>query len=74
MSLTSWFQSLVGRPVPASTPTSPGTPATSTGAQALAAVESALCEALCGTQPVVPHSDIENRWKNRRVEFVLVRK
>jgi outer membrane protein OmpA-like peptidoglycan-associated protein len=27
-----------------------------------------------GTRPVVPHSDIENRWRNRRVEFVLVRK
>ena len=24
-----------------------------------------------GTAPVVPHSDIENRWKNRRVEFLL---
>ena len=24
-----------------------------------------------GTQPVVPHSDVENRWKNRRVEFIL---
>lgn len=24
-----------------------------------------------GTLPVVPHSDIENRWKNRRVEFIL---
>ena len=26
-----------------------------------------------GTRPVVPHSDAENRWKNRRVEFVLVK-
>ena len=24
-----------------------------------------------GDNPVVPHSDIENRWKNRRVEFIL---
>ncbi len=24
-----------------------------------------------GTQPVVPHSDTDNRWKNRRVEFIL---
>lgn len=26
-----------------------------------------------GAQPVVPHSDAANRWKNRRVEFVLVK-
>ena len=26
-----------------------------------------------GTEPVVPHSDLENRWKNRRVEFILVK-
>lgn len=26
-----------------------------------------------GTEPVVPHSDLESRWKNRRVEFVLIR-
>ena len=26
-----------------------------------------------GTEPVVPHTDLDNRWKNRRVEFVLVR-
>jgi len=25
-----------------------------------------------GSEPVVPHDDMENRWKNRRVEFVLV--
>lgn len=24
-----------------------------------------------GTRPVVPHGDLENRWKSRRVEFVL---
>ena len=24
-----------------------------------------------GTRPVVPHSDLVNRWKNRRAEFVL---
>ncbi|MFW5785687.1 MAG: FlgD immunoglobulin-like domain containing protein [bacterium] len=26
-----------------------------------------------GTEPVVPHADLENRWKNRRVEFILIR-
>ena len=26
-----------------------------------------------GTQPVVPHSDLDNRWKSRRVEFILVK-
>ncbi|POQ98287.1 hypothetical protein AU468_13810 [Alkalispirochaeta sphaeroplastigenens] len=26
-----------------------------------------------GTEPVVPHSDLENRWQNRRVDFVLLR-
>lgn len=26
-----------------------------------------------GTQPVVPHSDLANRWKNRRVEFILIK-
>jgi flagellar hook assembly protein FlgD/outer membrane protein OmpA-like peptidoglycan-associated protein len=26
-----------------------------------------------GTQPVVPFSDAENRWKNRRVEFILIK-
>lgn len=25
-----------------------------------------------GSEPVVPHDDMENRWKNRRVEFVLM--
>lgn len=24
-----------------------------------------------GKDPLVPHSDLENRWKNRRVEFIL---
>jgi len=24
-----------------------------------------------GADPVVPHGDKENRWKNRRVEFIL---
>jgi outer membrane protein OmpA-like peptidoglycan-associated protein/flagellar hook assembly protein FlgD len=28
---------------------------------------------LGGTDPVVPHGDLENRWKNRRVEFILIR-
>lgn len=27
-----------------------------------------------GDRPVVPHTDLENRWKNRRVEFILERK
>jgi flagellar hook assembly protein FlgD len=26
-----------------------------------------------GADPVVPHSDLDNRWKNRRVEFILER-
>ena len=26
-----------------------------------------------GTEPIVPHTDAENRWKNRRVEFILIR-
>ena len=26
-----------------------------------------------GSRPVVPHWDLEERWKNRRVEFVLER-
>jgi len=26
-----------------------------------------------GTRPVVPHSDLDNRWKNRRVEFILIK-
>ena len=30
-------------------------------------------EGFGGSRPVVPHSDEDNRWKNRRVEFVLVR-
>lgn len=25
-----------------------------------------------GSNPVVPHDDMENRWKNRRVEFVMM--
>lgn len=28
---------------------------------------------LGGTEPIVPHSDLDNRWKNRRVEFVLIK-
>jgi outer membrane protein OmpA-like peptidoglycan-associated protein len=28
---------------------------------------------LGGTEPIVPHSDLEERWKNRRVEFILIR-
>jgi len=30
-------------------------------------------EGLGGAQPIVPFSDLENRWKNRRVEFILIR-
>jgi outer membrane protein OmpA-like peptidoglycan-associated protein len=26
-----------------------------------------------GTEPIVPHTDLDNRWKNRRVEFILIR-
>ncbi len=26
-----------------------------------------------GTEPIVPHTDLENRWQNRRVDFVLIR-
>ena len=26
-----------------------------------------------GKEPVVPHGDLENRWKNRRVEFILLK-
>ena len=29
---------------------------------------------LGGSQPVVPFGDEENRWKNRRVEFILIRR
>jgi outer membrane protein OmpA-like peptidoglycan-associated protein/flagellar hook assembly protein FlgD len=28
---------------------------------------------LGGREPVVPHGDLENRWKNRRVEFILIK-
>ncbi|HET6486223.1 MAG TPA: OmpA family protein, partial [Spirochaetia bacterium] len=28
---------------------------------------------LGGSVPIVPFSDLDNRWKDRRVEFVLVR-
>jgi outer membrane protein OmpA-like peptidoglycan-associated protein len=30
-------------------------------------------EGVGGAAPIVPHSDLENRWKNRRVEFILVK-
>jgi outer membrane protein OmpA-like peptidoglycan-associated protein/flagellar hook assembly protein FlgD len=26
-----------------------------------------------GSRPIVPHTDLDNRWKNRRVEFILIR-
>ncbi len=28
---------------------------------------------LGGSRPLVPHGDLRNRWKNRRVEFLLIR-
>ncbi|WP_028973579.1 OmpA family protein [Spirochaeta cellobiosiphila] len=28
---------------------------------------------LGGANPIVPHADLENRWKNRRVEFILIK-
>jgi len=28
-------------------------------------------EGVGGADPLVPHNDLENRWKNRRVEFIL---
>ena len=31
-------------------------------------------EGIGGQRPIVPHSDLENRWKNRRVEFILLKK
>ena len=30
-------------------------------------------EGFGGYRPVVPHSDLQNRWKSRRVEFILER-
>ena len=30
-------------------------------------------EGIGGAQPIVPHGDLENRWKNRRVEFILLK-
>ena len=30
-------------------------------------------EGIGGAKPVVAHGDIENRWKNRRVEFILLK-
>jgi len=30
-------------------------------------------EGIGGRQPIVPHSDLDNRWKNRRVEFILIK-
>ncbi|MFH2113963.1 MAG: OmpA family protein, partial [Spirochaetota bacterium] len=29
---------------------------------------------LGGTLPLVPHNDLDNRWKNRRVDFLLTRR
>ncbi len=29
---------------------------------------------LGGSQPIVPFSDVKNRWKDRRVEFILIKK
>ncbi|MDC7126023.1 MAG: FlgD immunoglobulin-like domain containing protein [Spirochaetales bacterium] len=30
-------------------------------------------EGLGGKKPLVPHGDLDNRWKNRRVEFILIK-
>ncbi|HAK47582.1 MAG TPA: flagellar motor protein MotB, partial [Spirochaeta sp.] len=30
-------------------------------------------EGIGGKKPIVPHSDLDNRWKNRRVEFILLK-
>ncbi len=30
-------------------------------------------EGLGGQKPLVPHSDLDSRWKNRRVEFILIK-
>ncbi|MAG14207.1 MAG: flagellar motor protein MotB [Spirochaetales bacterium] len=30
-------------------------------------------EGIGGEKPIVPHGDIENRWKNRRVEIILMK-
>jgi hypothetical protein len=27
-----------------------------------------------GARPIVPFSDLVNRWKDRRVEFILIKK
>ena len=27
-----------------------------------------------GTEPIVPNTDLDNRWKNRRVEFIMTPK
>ncbi len=35
--------------------------------------ERVTMEGLGGTDPVVPFSDLKNRWKNRRVEFILIK-
>ncbi len=36
-------------------------------------IERISVEGRGGTAPIVPHTDRENRWKNRRVEFILIR-
>ena len=30
-------------------------------------------EGIGGRKPIVPHGDLDNRWKNRRVEFILLK-
>ena len=37
------------------------------------APERLLVSGLGGTSPIVPFSDLADRWKNRRVEFILVK-
>lgn len=35
--------------------------------------ERILTTGMGGEDPIVPFSDVENRWKNRRVEFILIK-
>jgi outer membrane protein OmpA-like peptidoglycan-associated protein len=37
------------------------------------APERLLVSGLGGTQPIVPFSDLADRWQNRRVEFILLK-
>jgi outer membrane protein OmpA-like peptidoglycan-associated protein len=35
--------------------------------------ERLLVSGLGGTEPIVPFSDLDDRWQNRRVEFILLK-